>query len=99
MKKTSRILVFALICSGFSLLLTRCADGIFSLRGYIPEEGEYQEILPPAEPEAPEQHKTPDFILKILRETEVTPPPPAQKLPPPPPPPPRKKEWDPLEAS
>ena len=80
--------------------VSACSDGIFSLRGYIPEENsEDEQAPPPPQTAPPETQKTdiPDFILKILNEKDV--PAPKQELPSPPPHTPQKQETDPLDAS
>jgi hypothetical protein len=80
--------------------VTACTDGIWSPRGYIPEDG-YDDDMPPPPPEAPPPppHKAanPDFIQRILNEKDMI----VPEMPPPPPPKPAPKHPEPdlLDAS
>jgi hypothetical protein len=55
--------------------ITGCTDGIFSLRGYIPEENAGDEMVPPPQTPPPESQKVvaPAFIDRILNETQTPP--------------------------
>jgi hypothetical protein len=77
--------------------ITGCTDGIYSPRGYIPEDGyDEEETPPPAAQPLQEQKATPAFIQRILNENDMvvpSPPPPRPK------PAPKKPAPDLLDAS
>jgi hypothetical protein len=77
--------------------ITGCTDGIYTPRGYIPEEtDEDQTPSPEAQPAQPQKAPTPAFIDRILHENDMVVPPPP---PPPPKPAPKKPAPDLLDAS
>lgn len=78
--------------------ITGCTDGIFSPRGYIPEEtSDEDQKTSPLEAQPPQSQKTtPAFIQRILNENDVVLP---EAPPPPPKPAPKKPEPDLLDAS